>query len=74
MFQILYMGIGYVHEPDFLIERPNGYPHYLAPLIRSKCRLQVDGEIRFFPPNTFVLYDIGAPQFYAADGEAYMDD
>ena len=74
MFQILYMGIGYLHEADFLIERQNGYPHYLALLIRSQCRLKQDGEIRPFPPNTFILYDVNAPHFYAANGEAYIDD
>ena len=74
MFLILCMGIGYEHEQDFLIERKEGYPHYLALLIRSKCRLRVNDEIRSFPPNTFVLFDANAPQFYAGDGEQYIDD
>ena len=74
MFKILCMGIGYEHEPDFAVERPEGYPHYLALLIRSKCKIMVDGEIKSFPQNTFVLYDAGVPQYYAADGETYIDD
>ena len=74
MFQILCMGIGYEHEPDFLIDRQDGYPHYLALLVRTKCRIREENEIRAFPPNTFILYDRNVPQFYAADSAPYMDD
>ncbi len=80
MFQILCMGIGYDHEPDFTIDRREGYPHYLALLVRTKCRMRCvsdgsDGsEIISYPPNTFVLYAPDAPQFYAADDAPYTDD
>lgn len=74
MFKLICMGLGYEHEPDFEIDRRDGYPHYLALLIRTKCRLKYRGEIRSYPPNTFILYDKNAPQFYAADGETYIDD
>ena len=71
MFHIICMGLGYEHESDFVIDRRDGYPHYLALLVRSKSRLEYQGEIRSYPPNTFILYDKNAPQFYAADGETY---
>ena len=74
MFNIICMGLGYEHEPDFVIDRRDGYPHYLALLVRSKSRLEYQGEIRSYPPNTFILYDKNAPQYYAADGEPYVDD
>ena len=73
MFNLICMGLGYEHEPDFEIDRRDGYPHYLALLIRTKCRLKYRGEIQSYPPNTFILYDKNAPQFYAADGETYID-
>ncbi len=68
------MGLGYEHESDFVIDRQNGYPHYLALLVRTKCRFRVENEIRSFPPNTFILYEPNVPQFYAADSEPYVDD
>ncbi len=74
MFHIVCMGLGYEHEPDFVMNRPDGYPHYLALLIRTKCRLRSGDEIRSYPPNTFVLYDVNAPHYYAADGVPYVDD
>ena len=74
MFQIICMGIGYEHEPDFVIDRREGYPHYLALLVRTKCRLRCGDEIRSYPPGTFVLYDMNTPQFYAADDAPYVDD
>ncbi len=74
MFNIICMGLGYEHESDFVIDRRDGYPHYLALLVRSKSRLEYQGEIRSYPPNTFILYDKNAPQYYAADGEPYVDD
>ena len=74
MFQIICMGIGYEHEPDFVIDRREGYPHYLALLVRTKCRLRCGDEIRSYPPGTFVLYDMNTPQYYAADDAPYVDD
>lgn len=74
MFQIICMGIGYEHEPDFAIDRREGYPHYLALLVRTACRLRCGDEIRSYPPNTFILYDINTPQYYAADSVPYTDD
>lgn len=40
MFNSICMGLGYEHEPDFVIDRRDGYPHYLALLVRSKSRLE----------------------------------
>ena len=74
MFRIVCMGIGYDHEPDFEIDRRDGYPHYLALLVRTPCRMRCGDEIRSYPANTFVLYDVNVPQYYAADGVPYTDD
>lgn len=74
MFHIICMGLGYEHEPDFVINRTEGYPHQLALLVRTPCRLGYGGEIRSYPANTFILYDKDAPQYYAADGVPYVDD
>lgn len=74
MFHILCMGIGYEHEPDFTIDRREGYPHYLALLVRTPCRMRRGDEIRSYPPGTFILYEPDVPQFYAADGVPYRDD
>ncbi|HAG12954.1 MAG TPA: hypothetical protein DCG49_03720 [Ruminococcus sp.] len=74
MFRIICMGLGYEHESTFVIDRREGYPHYLALLVRTPCRLRFLDEIRSYPANTFVLYDMNVPQYYAADDVPYIDD
>lgn len=74
MFDIYCMGCGYKHDETFEINRSVGYDCFLALNIRSRCKIMVDGEIREYEPNTFVLFNKKTPQYYAAAGEKYVDD
>lgn len=63
-----------IHSADFSNERPNGAGDWVFLLIKSPCKIAVDGEMREFPPYSWILYTPEAYQKYAANGKEYCDD
>ena len=63
-----------IHGSDFMNEREHGAGDWVFLLIKSPCRIFVNGEMRQFPAYTWVLYTPDAYQNYGADGEEYYDD
>ncbi|MBR3044416.1 MAG: helix-turn-helix transcriptional regulator [Oscillospiraceae bacterium] len=68
------IGWNSIHGTDFVNEREHGAGDWLFLLIKSPCRIFVNGEMRQFPAYTWVLYTPDAYQNYGADGEEYYDD
>ncbi len=63
-----------IHSADFSNERPNGAGDWVFLLIKSPCIIAADGEMRKFPPYTWILYTPEAYQKYGADSMEYCDD
>lgn len=63
-----------IHGVDSCNERPEGAGDWVFLLIKSPCKIMVDGEMRQFPPYTWILYTPEACQKYGADGQEYCDD
>ena len=63
-----------VHGADFRNERRHGSGDWVFLLIKSPCLIFVNGEMRQFPPYTWILFTPDAYQNYGADGTEYYDD
>jgi AraC family transcriptional regulator of arabinose operon len=63
-----------IHSADFINERKHGAGDWVFLLIKSPCRIAVNGEMQQFPAYTWILYTPEAYQKYGADGEEYYDD
>ena len=68
------MGIGYHHDKDFHITRPDGSGDDLLVIFRTPAFVTVDGERIEVPPDAAVLYTKTAPQDYGAVGMDYIND
>ncbi|MCD8120477.1 MAG: AraC family transcriptional regulator [Lachnospiraceae bacterium] len=74
MLEILKIGERSTHTPDFEVDRPNGYPHYLVLLVQSPARYLVDGCWQDVKPDSAVVFLPGQKHRYtAADGKPYID-
>lgn len=68
------MGIGYRHDADFHISRPNGSGDWLLLIFRTAAFV-TDGGVRSeVSRDSVVLYTKNAPQDYGANGGEYVND
>lgn len=69
------IGYHHSHEPDFVIDRPDGIGQsWLFLLFHTNVQMRVDGQLRILPENTCIIYTGETPEYYAAYGKQYMDD
>ena len=69
------IGYHHAHDSSFVIDRPDGCGQsWLFLLFHTPARVSVGGKLIEVPGNSCLIYSDGAPQFYAAAGEHYMDD
>lgn len=68
------MGAGYRHGEDFSICRPTGSGDDLLVIFRTPAYVLIGGERISLPENSAILYNKNAPQYYGADGCAYIND
>lgn len=55
-----------IHDQNFFVDRPNGYPFYLLILVKTPARFFVEGEWIETPPNIAVVFHGGQPHLYGA--------
>lgn len=67
-------GYHWKHDPDFCIERKDGYNGMQLVLIQTNAIISVSGTEYEVQPNTAVLIDSAVPHCLYAAGEEYMDD
>lgn len=72
--EIHLIGYNHVHDSDFNVCRPFGSGDYLVLLVKSPALFTINGKDVHTPPNIFLLYPKGAPQYYRADGESFVND
>ena len=68
------MGIGYRHDENFRIIRPEGSGDNLLVIFRTPAFVIADGARVEVPADSAVLYKKTAPQDYGAVGTVYIND
>lgn len=67
-------GFNHFHDADYIVQLPHGTGDYLLLLLRSEAVFILDGRDVLVPPDTFLLYNIGSPQYYRSAGKAFSND
>ncbi|OYP21358.1 hypothetical protein CG709_07920, partial [Lachnotalea glycerini] len=68
------IGYNHSHDENFVIDRPGGTDSWLFLLIKTPAVFIHNGIEIVTRENSFILYKEGAPQYYRACGELYVDD
>ena len=74
MFYISRMGCDCRHDSNFIIDKPDGFEGYLALFIKTRAVFMINGSQVSAEPDTFIIFDRKAPQYYKADGAEYIND
>lgn len=67
------MGIGYKHDRDFHIMRPQGSGDNLLVVFKTRAAVTLGGTRQIVPADTAVVYRKSTPQDYGAAGEEYIN-
>lgn len=67
------MGMNFRHGKDFEINRPHGSGDNLLIVFKSSAVIELDGKTEKVLPDSAVLFSVGAPQIYRADGGIYVN-
>lgn len=67
------MGMNFKHNRDFEINRPNGSGDNLLIIFKTAAEAEINGKTVDVLPNSAILYSVGAPQFYRACGDVYIN-
>lgn len=71
---IVRSGYHFIHDGNFLLNRPNGSGDYLLVLLKTPAIFFIDGEKKLAPKNSIVFYKKGTPQLYQASGSEFIND
>jgi len=74
MFTIYRIGCGCRHDRDFDFNRPYGLDGYLMLFIKTRAQFEIGGEKIVTEPDTFIIYNNGAPIHYGAYEGEYVND
>ncbi len=73
MLEVIRSGENAVHDTNFDVNRPNGYPHYLLLLVRTTAHFKTDSGWITIKPNCVVIFRPNQPHRYHAADETYID-
>jgi len=74
MLAVDFVGYSAVHDEGFYYNIGGGHDFYLMVLTASPAQFWVDGQMRTYPANSFILYAPGAYICYSAAKEVYKND
>ena len=74
MFTVIRGGCFSKHPSNFIMQRPNGLPHYLFLVIKTGSELTIDGKIRTCRPNSVLIIRPNTPYSYRNPNGEYIDD
>lgn len=68
--------VGYHHRHDdkFMMNRPNSSGDWLMLIIKTPAVFRIDGEEIHTKAGSYIIYSLGTPMYYGADGVEYIDD
>ncbi len=67
------LGIGYRHNGDFLIDRPNGSGDNLVIIFKTAARLKLNNNAFYAPADSAVVFSPEFHQYYGACEDEYID-
>ncbi len=67
------LGMGFRHEADFLIDRPNGSGDNLIIIFKTPALIRLNNNIEHIPADSAVVFSPTAAQYYGADGGEYVN-
>lgn len=62
------------HDRNFFKDYSGETEHYLFLLIKSKAVFRINGDLIHVNPYTVIIYQLGTPQYFRADGETFVHD
>lgn len=72
--KIINIGYNHCHDVDFNINRPAGTNDYLFLILKSTAIFKIKNHEQVTSPNSFILFNKGAPQIYRANHESFSND
>lgn len=74
MIDIDYIGIHYVNDKDFIVNHPDGLPHFFLMLFLTDIYISDHTQTTRHPAGTVLLYTPGTPQFYTNSNNGFSND
>jgi len=74
VMEIIKIGCNGIHDGNFKISRPNGYPCYLLLVVKTPALFIIEGDEVNVECNSIILYDINYPHYYSAAHHNYIND
>jgi AraC-type DNA-binding domain-containing proteins len=72
--ELINIGYNAIHDKNFKIARPKGYPHYLFLLLKTPAFFSLNGKDEIVESNSIIIYDINCPHYYSAYNGNYIND
>lgn len=72
--EIVKIGSNSIHDKNFKVTRPNGYPYYLFLLIKTPALFVIDGKEIIAESNSAIIYDKNHPHYYSSYNNTYIND
>ncbi len=73
MLEIIRIGENTVHDGNFRVDRPSGFPAYVLLMVKTTARFLVGDNWQNVFPDTAVLFKPGQQHRYEADSPFYID-
>lgn len=74
MFNIIRMGCGCRHDPNFVFDRPGGLEDTLMLFVRTRAQFVIGGERIITEPDTFFIFEPHTPLCYGSYEGEYEND
>lgn len=72
--EVVKIGSNGIHDKNFKVSRPNGYPYYLFLLIKTPAVFWINGKEIIAESGSAIIYDVNSPHFYASYNRNYIND
>lgn len=74
MIKVVDMGYQFVNVGGFEADRPEGSGDYLFLYLRCPTEVCLEGEYKWHPAGTYVIFEKGAPQIYRKRDAHFIND
>lgn len=70
----LCVGYHHRHDENFVNDRPDSSGDWLMLIIKTPAVFRINGEEIHTKAGSYIIYSLGTPMYYSADGGEYIDD
>ena len=72
--RVTQIGVNSCHFEGYVKDFAGETDYYLLLFIKSRTIFKINGKWIHSEPNTIIIYNIGTPQYFCADGERFIHD